>query len=315
MKRMVIFAGTVLAAAASLVSAEMKISPSVAVQLTRNGLEDNENALNDAFIRGEVKFRADAEQGAGGMLHLRLQNKFMEGKELLSIDIKQAYLEMPVSALKIILGRWYEIYTPGAFFGRYLYEADKLGNGAMKTNYSVLDGVRFHLDLPDFLGLGVFLEALPGDFRFENLYTAARFTISPIAMIAVGGGANIEVNDISSNGYNNRFAFTAKISPMEAMAFFAEIAYTEFGDDDNAVWVMGGADIPSAKILDVLRLEIEYTPERNTGQDDVNLAWMILVGKKIAGVAFELNVGADPNTLKSKSVGDVGAILRTTVKF
>ena len=77
------------------------------------------------------------------------------------------------------------------------------------------------------------------------------------------------------------------------------------------MWILGGADLPTGGILNQLRAEIEFKRDR-LATSDCDLAWMVIMMKKAAGLKFNLNIGADPRSLASQEMGDVGAHFRVT---
>jgi len=330
MNRVLAFVGTILVTA-TLLHAEVEIKPSAAVQVTRNAIDTASDVLDDSFIRGEIKFSGSTDEGTEGMLHLRFQSNFSEGKSF-SPTIRQAYFDIPIFFLHIMGGRWHETYTPGEYFGKYLYEVKGIvekienpegisvdstigyGNGAMKTNYTVLDGLRFRLDLTQLVNLDIYADVLPQNVQFDKLFTAYRFVLSPTDNIKVGAGVNLNVVD-KDKTMGNRYAVIGDYTIMEDLGVYTEVAYTTINADESILWVMGGLGIPTANILDMLRIEVEFTPDRLTTEDELDLGWMIVTEKKFSGIALNFNLGVDPRGLKSRSLFDIGAYLRTTVKF
>jgi hypothetical protein len=317
-------------ATARPVLAELTIKSSAALQSTRFGGEIAGDIVDRTFVRGEMKYSSTNDVGTRGMLHLRFQQPF--GGSLKS-ELRQVYFDIPVSMLRVRAGRWYEMYTPSVYFGRYLYGVAEIepvggledtatspdiigyGNGSMKTYYTVVEGIRLQLDMPEIAGLSLFGELLPQDEAFEDLYLAARAKFKPGEQLSFGIGGNFNVAG-SDDTRLHRYAATAAFSPMEDLSVFTEIAYTDLTADESALWVLAGLTVPAAQILDELRVEVEYTPERLETDDEMDLAWMMMLARKVAGAGVSLNIGADPQKgLRSRSLTDIGAILRVTVKM
>ena len=100
------------------------------------------------------------------------------------------------------------------------------------------------------------------------------------------------------------------------LGLFGEYAITDFNDATDNMWFVVGFKTKAGVVLDNIQAEFEIKNHRNNEPStDANLAWMVLLQKKVMGLTFDLNVGADPKSLGSTKPGEVGAILRVTAKF
>ena len=291
--------------------AEVAVKASAAVQLTKKNPSVSTGNLDDAFVRGEAKLAGTQESGLSGLVHLRFQAD-MAGD--LTITARQVYFQLPVSILTIKAGRWYEIYTPGKFFGRYLFGVGSTGSGSMNTNYTVLDGFRLSLPIIKAAKIDLHAAVLPQDYKFESVYTMARISANPIDMLKLGVGTNIHAVAEDKEDAHHRLVANTTISPVENLNFFFEYGNVDLQNAKDNNWLLWGLDIPAGKILDLFRVEMEFKKDR-IADEKADLGWIVILSKKVVGLKFDLNVGADPKSLGSKDAGDVGGILRISAGF
>lgn len=291
--------------------AEVAVKASAAVQLTKRNPSVSTGNLDDAFVRGEAKLAGTQESGLSGLVHLRFQAD-MAGD--LTITARQVYFQLPVSILTIKAGRWYEIYTPGKFFGRYLFGVKPTGSGSMNTNYNVLDGFRLSLPIIKAAKIDLHAAVLPQDFKFESVYTMARISANPVDILKLSVGTNIHAIAEDKEDAHHRLIANTTISPVEGLNFFFEYANVNLQKAEENNWLLWGFDIPAGKILNLFRVEMEFNKDR-VADEKADLGWIVILSKKVVGLTFDLNVGADPKSLGSKDAGDVGGILRISAGF
>ena len=291
--------------------ADVAVKASAAVQLTKRNPSVSTGNLDEAFVRGEAKLAGTQKSGLSGLVHIRFQTD-MAGD--LTITARQVYLQLPVSILTIKTGRWYEIYTPGKFFGRYLFGVGSAGSGSMNTNYTVVDGFRLTLPIVKEGKTDLHVAVLPQDFKFESVYTMARICVNPVDMLKLGVGTNIHAVAQDKDDARHRLIANTTISPVEGLNFFFEYANVNLQNAQENNWLLWGFDIPTGKILNLFRVEMEFKKDR-IADEKADLGWIVILSKKVAGLTFDLNVGADPKSLGSKNAGDVGGILRISAGF
>ena len=312
--------------------AETKVSGVGAVQFTKKGTNITSGNLDGAFVRGEMKVSGKLESGLEGLLHFRIQPDMTGGSDKGSMMARQLAVKVPVSALNILFGRWYEKYGPGYnYFGRYLHGVkDKkdnngdvvvkdIGNGSMNTNYNVIDGLKLCYNIESIkskfqLGL------LPQNANFEDIYMMAMFGGSPVDGLKFNVGGNFKIispEDTPDEQIQHRAIVNAGYTFLEETksGFFLEAAIVDFNEVADNTWLLFGLT-SAAGWIDRVQAEIEFKTDRmRDGENEADLAWMILLQKKALGLTFDLNIGADPAGLGSKAAGDVGGILRITAKF
>ena len=325
-------AGVVIGAAmGGRVFAEAEIRTSAAVQLTKESPSVSDENLDGAFVRCETRFSAQQAEAASGLVHLRLQSDM--GEKYVKLYIRQGYFDVPLWMTTLRGGRWYEVYTPGEYFGRYLFGVKKIeeditpgdgqenpvtigyGSGSMKTDYTVVDGLRLEVPFPEGVPVAVEVGFLPSSPVLDDAWTMALLRATPLEKLDIKLGTTIHT--LTSNGDDrvHRLSTSFAWHPWESGGAFAEYGIVDLSDVGEHSWILAGIDIPSGGILDMLRLEIEYANDRMSTTDEADPGWMVVVGRKVAGLAFNLDVGADPLGLRSRSAGDVGGYLRTTFKF
>jgi hypothetical protein len=335
---------------------ELSVKPSAAMQVTRTSSRGNRQFVDKGFVRGETKFAGTTDKGSNGLLHLRFQSDI--AAKGVSLGLRQCYWQIPVSNLAIRLGRWYESYTPGAYFGRFLYglgsvkrtvteiagteigheivddtithvtkeivseEAETIGygSGSMKTSYTILDGLRLAYAFAPEGKLDIHAGLLTSDSRFERIDALVGITSTPFEALSLGLWGTIGANVPAGDTRTNRMAATAAYSIIEGLKPFVEVGVTDLAEAGDNTWIVGGLDIPTGTMLDLLRFECEYKKERFTKEaldeeDAPDFAWMLILSKKIKKVAFDLNVGADPKSLGTMKASEIGAHLRMTLKM
>jgi hypothetical protein len=294
--------------------AETNIQSTAIIQATKKCADSSNANIDNSFIRAEVKASTKPAANAGGLVHLRFQLPL--GSKTVDVDqmLRQVYWDIGVKMLTIRGGRWYSTYTTGAYFGRYLHGVKPAGSGSMGTNYNVVDGAMINAKMEQF-NTEVTAAVLPQEYSVENLYVMILGQTSPIKSLTAKLGANLQVLTPGETDAAHILMFNASYKILADLNVFAEAATVNVLEAADNFWITGGVDIPTAKIMDMLRLEVEYKSDRFSSNTDANLAWMILLAKKVNGLAFYVNVGADPKELCSRSLGDVGGHLRIAANF
>jgi hypothetical protein len=313
------------------IRADVTVSTSTAVEVTKKCADVTKTTMDGSWIRAEPKLTGSlANLGLTGVIHLRFQYDVAvkdTAKKIsrsdISAQMRQAYFKLPVSIMSIIAGRWYEVYSPGNnYFGRYLYGVSKdkagtfTGNGSMNTNYSVLDGLKLGLNIKP-IQCDAQLALLPQDAAFEDDYLLVMFGGSPVEGLKFNVAGNFEVHTPASKDPVNRFVVNAGYTLFKkcALGVFGEMAIVNFTNASDNMWFMAGVTTKAGPVLDRVQLELEIKNHRLNATADNNLAWMLLLQKKVLGLALDLNIGADPTVLGSKKITDVGAIFRATASF
>ncbi len=303
----------------SSVVAETSVSGSAAVQVTKT-VHQEKGILDDSFVRSELKAGGTTEKGLEGLFHIRAQQEWGLGKDLIHADgtfkfyLRQAWFDAPIAISSVRAGRWYEKYSHGAYFGRFLLGLKKpIGTGDMKTNYSVVDGLRIHVPV-EAVKTDFYLAELVEDGNVDNAYTMFRLETIPVEMLKLQAGINYKALADEDNP-EHRLMAAFQLDIAEGLSLFAEYANVDFNNFEGNSWFLGGIDIPTAGILDMCRVEAEYHPARIRGEN-ADFAWMVILTKKVLdGLEFALNIGNDPLGLESRKTSDIGVILRTTAKF
>ncbi|MFP4415686.1 MAG: hypothetical protein ACLFSB_00290 [Chitinispirillaceae bacterium] len=292
--------------------ADVEVKHSIAVQGSKLSEPATEGTLDKAFIRGEMKLAAKSEKGVSGLLHLRLQTDVNE-TEVIEPQVRQAFFTVPIPYVSSQIGRWYEKYTPGDYFGGYLFDVKPAGSGSFKTNYSVVDGFRVSVPVIEKMQTTVHAAITPQTFSFDETYAMLRISSQPIKQLEMNVGTNLNV--ISENDDRvHRFSATAQYQIVKGLLLFVEYGIVDLSDASDNSWFLSGFDIPTGGILDLLRAEIEYKQDR-TEEYESDIAWMILLAKKVFGTSMDIGCGADPRRLGSEEASDVGAFMRITTKF
>lgn len=316
-----IAASVAIAVTAAVSFAEVAPSGSAAVEFDKKSNPASSTNVDAAWVRVEPKLKGSLKSGVTGLVHLRFQANMGSGTTV-NAQLRQGYFNIPVSILNIQAGRWYEIYTPGKYFGRYLNESSvATGTGSMLTNYTIMDGIDLSAKI-DAAKMVLKLGLFPQDNQFESLRLRALVSATPVEALKVQLGGNFHVYDGTDDEVDQqRLALTAAYTILKdlGLGLFAEYGIRDLEEVAANSWIMAGLDIPTAKILDLLRFEMEFKnyklANQNNSDDNANFAWMIILSKKVKMVSFDLNFGSDPRGLGSEKPGDVGAILRVTAGF
>jgi hypothetical protein len=290
------------------------VSASAAVQLTKKGGDASMRNIEGSFVRGELKASTKVSEKAGGLLHLRFQVNMADNNVKVTSLLRQAYWDLGASIINFRAGRWYSIYTPGAYFGRYLHGVSSKGSGSMCTNYSIVDGGRITAGIEK-AKTDIHLGILPQDFNFENIRTMILLQSNPVEPLKFAAGTNLQVYKPDSLDAAHRLIVNARVEIIKNLMPFAEFAITDLSEAADNMWFLFGVDIPTGPVLDQLRFETEIKKDRLGADTDGNFAWMVIIVKKVLGLKFNLNFGADPKSLDSESPGDIGAHFRMSAKF
>jgi hypothetical protein len=303
------------------VQADVAVTGVAAVEVTKKCHDATAGNLDASWVRAEVKLAGSLKNsGLTGLLHLRLQpdvgSKASDNK--FNFQARQIYFKMPVSILNILAGRWYEIYGPGYYyFGRYLVETKRTGSGSMNTDYTILDGLKLTLNInPIRCALNVAF--LPRDLNFEDAYVMAMFGGSPVEQLKFNIGGNFEAITPDGKDAVHRFMVNCGYTFLKdlGLGLFGEMAIVNLSEAADNMWFLAGFTTKALPVLDKIQLELEIKNHRaGDPTTDNNLAWMLLLQRKVLGLTLDLNVGADPTILGSKKIGDVGAVFRATAVF
>lgn len=299
------------------VFADVSMSAAGAVEFTKKGGDASEKNIDKSFIRAELKAKGTLENsGLEALIHLRSEPSVTQGTKYTPLQPRQIYLKLPVSMVEILMGRWYDIYGPGYYyFGRYLHGVSSSGSGNMNTDYSVIDGLNLSLNFES-IKSKFQLGFLPQDANFEDIYLMAMFGGSPVEGLKFNIGGNFEVITPEDEATHRAVVNAGYTFLKETKTgFFLEAAIVDFEEVADNTWLLFGLTT-AAGFIDRIQAEIEFKSDRlMDGTNDADLAWMLLIRKKVMGLCFDLNVGADPKTLGSTTPGDVGGILRISAKF
>jgi len=297
------------------IRAQTAIQSTAAIQVTKKCADSSTANIDNSFVRAETRLSAKPGENTGGLLHLRFELPVATKNIDITQVVRQAYWDLVVSMVNIRGGRWYSIYSPGAYFGKYLHGVNARGSGSMCTNYSVVDGTLVTARLEQYKS-SISVGLLPQDFTFENIYTMIFAESKPIDPLLVKVAANLQVMTPGGAGAAHILMLNATYAILEDLNVFAEATTVNLSEAKDNTWVLAGLDIPTAKVLDKLRAEIEYKRKRlGDGNTDGDFAWMIVMVKKVKGLGFYVNVGADPKELGSASPGDIGGHLRLSADF
>lgn len=313
--RQTVFAGMlVLAWCVSAMSAELKVKASAALQMGKDAAVATQGNLDEAFVRGEAKLSGTLEKGASALVHVRLQSDFSDNKNT-SVKIRQCVVTLPAGPVKVRGGRWYEAYTPGYYFGRFLFGVEKeLGSGSMNTDYTVVDGVGLQAAFEK-ARTEARVAVLADESDFEDISTMVRISAKPVDALTIGMGGLVHMVVPEATDRVDRLSGMAEYRFSDNLALYGEYGITRLDSVQDHQWALLGMQVPGWKVLDRLLLELEYTHNRNGVDTRADLAWMVILRRKVLGVTFDLNIGADPAGFGSRDAGDVGGILRTTLKF
>lgn len=301
------------------VSAEVTMSGSVAVEGTKKASDYTTGNLDASWVRGEVKAAGKLEGGLSGMVHFRSQpNMSAGGAKGVDLQPRQLYFKMPVSVVELMAGRWYEVYANGNnYFGRFLYGVKNGTTGSMNTNYTVVDGLKSSVKIDAIKGF-LNVAVLPSNTKFDTTSLVAEVGGSPIEGLKYAVAGNFQVitpegvDGVHRATLNAGYTFVKDLN----LSAFGEAAILDFNEVSDNAWFMVGAASKIPMVLDRIQVEFEIKNFRNnTTSAADNLCWMVMLQKKYRDLTFDLNIGADPYALGSKSADEVGAIFRTTASF
>jgi len=305
----------------SLVQADVTVGGVAAVEFTKKSqAAETDKNIDNSFVRAEVKVKGSLPNSPlQGLVHFRAQPAFSNGKTSgIDLQPRQIYFNLPVSILEIMAGRWYDKYGPGSnYFGRYLHGVSAIGSGSMNTNYKVVDGLKLKFNINP-IKSALQVGFLPQDLNFQDAYLMAMFGGSPVEGLNFNVGGNFEVITMDDMDPVNRFIVNCGYTIVKdlGLGLFGEYAIVDFNDATDNMWFLVGIKTKAGVVLDNIQAEFEIKNHRNNEPStDANLAWMVLLQKKVMGLTMDLNVGADPKVLGSKTAGDIGAIFRVTASF
>ncbi len=313
--RHMVSAGTlVLAWYAAAISAELTMKACAAVQVGKSAAAVTQGNVDEAFVRGEAKLTGTIERAASALVHVRLQSDFACNGNT-SVKVRQCVLTLPIGLFEVRGGRWYEKYAPGYYFGRFLFGVeDELGSGGMNTNYSVVDGVRLGATFEK-ARTQAHVAVLADETDFDDISTMVRVSAEPVEALTLGLAGLVHTVVPHGAERVDRLGATAEYRFTDRVTVYGEYGITRLDSVQGHQWALLGMQAPAWKILDRVLVELEYAHNRNGVDTRADFAWMLIMRRKVLGVTFDLNVGADPATLGSRDAGDVGGILRTTLKF
>jgi hypothetical protein len=273
-----------------------------------------QNEMDAAFVRGELKFNVTSKKNnIMSLLHLRFQGD-IDKTGANDAKIRQAYLKIPISTASITAGRYYQFYSPGAYFGRFLNSPNDNGTGSALTSYAQHTGLKLTVPFSENKKTALELEALPVIKNFQVIRYNALFLLEPSDLLKFTLGGSIQTDPTSSS---NNFSFSAKVSPSKVFNIYTEYAVVKINKSSqikNNSWVVLGFNLPSGGFLDKLCIEAEYKISTRSGSTD-NLACMLLMQKKIGTTKIDLGIGSDPKGLKATEFKELGGFLRVTASF
>jgi hypothetical protein len=290
--------------------AGVDVKGSVAAQVTRKAEPASTAKIDNAFIRAEVSVGARNDQAVEGLIQLRTESGL--GSKDVSLTVRQAFFQLPIARLNLKVGRWYEVYSAGAYFGRWLAETSPVGSGSFCVNYTIWNGLQLSAPLIPQAKTDLRISLLTDDPRFKNTHVAALIGSNPIDELQMHLGANIQTSD-SSGTNTHRLSAGATYKIVKDFNIFAEYAITDLSAISANSHLLAGMDFPTLGLLDQCRTEIEYSAERPA--ETSQIAWMVLLMKKVANVKVNVGVGSDPSGLGSRDAEDVGFFSRVTAAF
>jgi hypothetical protein len=303
--------------------AQLSVGGSGVMEFTKKSMDSTKTTLDNSIVRGEIKATAKKECGLSGVLHLRMESGLAKTNTA-AFTIRQASFTVPAGPVAITGGRWYEYYTPGMYFGRYLFGVSGASSGSMNTNYNVIDGFKAVMGIKA-IGGSVELGLLPQlmnaktslKSEFEDMDMVALFSASPVKNLSVDVGASFQVITPDTLDAEHRLMLSGGYQVIEDLSVYAEYGITDMAKSADNSWFMAGITIPTAKVLDALRFEAEIKTDRpETKSDETDFAWVLILSKSYKDVTADFNITADPNSkIGSTDAGDIGAILRLTAKF
>jgi len=316
---LILLASILLLSVQTIFAADVKLTTSVLVQGSKFASEATSSNIDKSEVRGEFKAAIAANEKTGGLFHIRLKQGFNNQKSngdtaALALYLRQAYWDIKAGFLTIRGGRWYSSYTPGAYFGRYLHGTSSAGSGSFCTNYSIVDGLLLSAPIEQ-IKTDFFVGLLPQDLNFETVRTMIRLKSKPIEQLTLQAGTNLDVVTPDAVDPVHRLMLAANVSIMEQLQVFIEFGNVDMANFSDNSWLMFGLDIPTNNVLDLLRVEAEYKKDRVTASSNDDFAWTAILVKKVKGLKFNLNIGADPKGFGSEDSGGIGVHFRASTKF
>jgi|GEM_PF-3242258 len=302
--------------------ADVVLSGLAAIGMTKKCSDVTQANVDAAWIRAELNAGVSLPKSpVSGLIHVRIQPDFgsKAGDSRFNLQARQIYVRCPVSILEITAGRWYEKYGPGYnYFGRYLMmKTITSGTGDMSTDYAIIDGLKMGLRL-DPIKSAFALELLPQDAAMEHARVAAILSGSPVKRVKLALGANFDALVPDDEEAFHRAMVNCGVSIIEngGLNLFGEMAVIDMDEPTDNTWFTTGFSCKAGRVLDRIQIEFEIKNHRNGDPTtDGNLAWMVALRKKVTVLTLDLNVGADPTTLGSKEISDIGGVFRATVLF
>ena len=301
------------------VSADVTVGGSAAVEFTKKCEDASTANIDGSWIRAELKAKGSLPNSPlTGLVHLRAQPNIAGGVKGIDLQPRQIFFNLPVSILEIMAGRWYDVYGQEYnYFGRFLHGVSAIGSGSMNTNYTIVDGLKLKLNI-NAIKSAFQVAYLPQDLNFEDTYLMVMFGGNPVEALKFNIGGNFQVQTPGEADGVNRFIVNCGYTILKdvGLGLFGEYAITDFNEASDNMWFLVGIKTKAGVVLDRIQAEFEIKNHRNNDPTtDGNLAWMVLLQKKVLGLTLDLNVGADPKVLGSKTAGDVGAIFRVSASF
>lgn len=302
--------------------ADVALSGLAAIGMAKKCSDVTQANVDAAWIRADLNAAVSLPRSPmSGLVHVRIQPDFgsKAGDSRFNLQARQIYVRYPVSILEVVAGRWYEKYGPGYnYFGRYLMtKTITSGTGDMSTDYTIVDGLKMGLRL-DAIRSAFALELLPQDAAMEHARVAAILSGSPAKRIKLALGANFDALVPEHEEAVHRAMVNCGVSIIEngGLNLFGEMAVIDMDEPTDNMWFTTGFSCKAGRMLDRIQIEFEIKNHRNGDPTtDGNLAWMVALRKKVTVLTLDLNVGADPTTLGSKEISDIGAVFRATVLF
>ena len=293
---------------------QVKVSGSVAVQMCKNSAPADITPLADSFIRAETKFDLTNSQNVAGLVHLRFEDGMATGVAV-AAQLRQGYIQKKGEKNTVTAGRWYEFYTPGTYFGTYLFGVGAFGSGAFLANYDCIDGFKVEMPLSgDKTSLNIAL--LPATANtWATDYLMARVNTQVSDKLKVNAGINLQIKSLTGVDPVNLFAATAKYKIDEKRCAYGELGICDLSKTSDNTWLMGGYKFPAPLSLDNMSIELEYHKDRIAGSSDADIAWMLQADKAVDGITYSAALGSDPANLGSTKIAEMGIYFRATAAF
>jgi hypothetical protein len=290
--------------------ATVEVKSSVATQLMHKSAPASKHTIDESFIRAEATLTGKTDANLTGLAQVRFEVPL--GDKSVKLSVRQAFFQLPIAAITLQTGRWYEIYTPGAYFGRWFNETNAAGNGSICVNYTILDGMKITVPIIKQFNTNLHLALTTQDLYFNSTRAAIMVAAKPSDVLTMNVGVNLQATD-TSGAKKHRLMANATYTIIKDFDLFAEYAATDLNAISGSSHILAGLDLPTFTILDQFRVEVEYAADRPDSLAQVG--WMVLLTKKITGLKINLGVGADPSSLGSRDAGDIGIVGRITASF